>query len=264
MKKVNSEFSKLRNDVLDLLKNEFKSSIVEKGKKFTCNIRFNNKNTLDKILITTSSCWNVVDTSFVSANSFDLNKNTAACSDQQQKQPRYFNNGNILNGSLRKINRFEINLPNNLMQQQQRRTFKTHRSVIAENQRNPSMLNRWRDAFNQQSNHEMEFDGKKFDSSHVSSSSSSSGGGLQNAKSMQHESLSKLLNQIEHNLTPEQKQQLKVSFAEGYLAASHAEKTQKEGRTLKYLRVLHLFLWICVGMAIIFSVFSTSNGSMFR
>lgn len=242
--------------MVEIFKNEFKSSIVDKSKKFKFSLKFNNCSPLDKILITTSSVWKV-DTSFVSANSFNLNKNSVVCNDRQSSSQHYLNDG--LGGGLRKINRLEINFLNTQkQQQQQRRTFKTHRSVIAENKRNPSMASRWKDAFNQQSSHnELDMDGRSKFESHTMSTGA-------NAKNVQHESLSKLLNQIETNLTPEQKQQLKVSFAEGYLAASHAEKTQKEGRTLKYLRVLHLFLWICVGMAIIFSVFSTSNGSVFR
>lgn len=177
----------------------------------------------------------------MSTGSFDLNKNSSVCSDRQSTTP-YFR------GSLRRSTSF-------FSSHEQLRTFKTHRSVIAENQRNPSLFNRWRDAFNSQqtTSHESEIEGRKPDSN-----------GTPTARTMQHESLSKLLSQFES--TPEQKQQMKVSFAEGYLAASHAEaqKTQKEGRTIKYLRVLHLFLWICVGVAIIFSVFSTSNGSVFR
>lgn len=251
-----SAVGKLKKDIVEILKNEFKQSISDKSKKFTFSLKFNNCSPLDRILITTSSVWNV-DTSFVSANSFNLNKNSAVCNDRQSSsQHHYLNDGLV--GGLRKTNRLEINFLSSqkLQQQQQRRTFKTHRSVIAENKRNPSISSRWKDAFNQQSSttNELDMEGRKFESQTTSG----------NARNAQHESLSKLLNQIETNLTPEQKQQLKVSFAEGYLAASHAEKTQKESRTLKYLRVLHLFLWICVGMAIIFSVFSTSNGSMFR
>lgn len=250
----------MRKDVIELLKKEFKDSIVERrGKDFTFNIKLNDKKLLDKLSISASSSniWKI-DASFVSSRSFDLNKNSSICSDSQQQQNSYFKN-NVLMGGLRNANRMEISLPYQI------RTFKTHRSVIAENKRNPTMLSRWKDAFSQQSTNELDLDGRKFEASSSSSTSSPLGGiQLHNAKTMQHESLSKLLNQIENNLTPEQKQQLKVSFAEGYLAASHAEKAQKEGRTLKYLRVLHLFLWICVGFAIIFSVFSTSNGSVFR
>lgn len=231
----------LRRDVLALLRNEFKDSL-EKRKKFTFNISFNS-GPLDRTVLASSSGWNM-DTSFVSSGSFDMNKNSSVCSDRQlQLAPsppfRY---------SLRKSTNF-------FGTHEQFRTFKTHRSLVSENQRNPTLLNRWRDAFNQQTaSHEGDVDGKKSDS----------GGSQSSSRNMQHESLSKLLNQFESNVTPEQKQQMKVSFAEGYLAASHAEKTQKEGRTIKYLRVLHLFLWICVGVAIIFSVFSTSNGSVFR
>lgn len=235
VKKATNELTQLRQEVISLLRCEFKDSL-EKRKKFTFNIKFNNNN--NSTVIPSVSGWNI-DTSFVSTGSFNLNKNSAVCSDRQLTTTPYFQ------GSLRR---------NFFTTHEQTRTFKTHRSIISENQRNPTLFNRWKDAFNQQTaSHDGEIEGRKVDSS-----------GTQTTRNMQHESLSKLLNQFESNLSPEQKQQLKVSFAEGYLAASHAEKTQKEGRTIKYLRVLHLFLWICVGMAIIFSVFSTSNGSVFR
>lgn len=231
----------LRQEVLALLKNEFKDSI-EKSKKFTFNIKFNNGPLDNKtVLLPCTSGWNI-DTNFISTGSFNEVKNSSMCRDSQKQ----LTSTSYFNGSLRQ-SLFGTH--------HQQRTFKTHRSIISENQRNPTLFNRWKDAFNQQqtTSHESEIDGKKIDS-----------GGSQSTRNMQQESLSKLLNTLDSNLTPEQKQQMKVSFAEGYLAASHTEKAQKEGRTIKYLRVLHLFLWICVGVAIIFSVFSTSNGSVFR
>lgn len=242
-KKAINELSELRQEVLALIeiaKNDFKDSI-QKRKSFTFNIKFNKSSALNDKVIPSAFGWNI-DTSFVSTGSFNLNKNSSACSDRQHKTSTtpYFR------GTFRR---------NFLSTHEQTRTFKTHRSIVAENQRNPSLFNRWRDAFNQQTaSHDGDIEGRKLDAQNAT----------QTTRTMQHESLSKLLNQFESNLTPEQKQQMKVSFAEGYLAASHQEKAAKEGRTIKYLRVLHLFLWICVGVAIIFSVFSTSNGSVFR
>lgn len=68
----------------------------------------------------------------------------------------------------------------------------------------------------------------------------------QNAQTIQNESLSKLLNQTDvSNLTSEQKQQLKVAFAEGYLAANSPENAKKNSRAMKFLKVKACHQTIC-------------------
>lgn len=49
---------------------------------------------------------------------------------------------------------------------------------------------------------------------------------------------SKILTQVEQTDVPEeQKDRLKVAFAEGYLAANGSEGGHKDSRTMKYLKV---------------------------
>jgi len=68
-----------------------------------------------------------------------------------------------------------------------------------------------------------------------------------NPQSVQNESLSKLLNQTDlQNLTPQQKQQLKIAFAEGYLAATHPDNAQKGGRAMKYLKVSSICICVLI------------------
>lgn len=209
----------LRHDLLEILRNEFRDSI--ESKNFTFNINFNKS--LEKVLVQTSTIWNSIP-HFISSESFDLNKSTSYCSDrdQTQTQTHYF-----ANSSLKKINRTEVNIFDNYNHQQVR-TFKTYRSVVAENQRNPTILSRLKEAYNQPSVGGL----KRLETSNQATQ--------QTTQSLQHESLSKLLNQYDSNLTTEQKQQLKVAFAEGYLAASHPDNAEKGGKAIKYLKVMKL------------------------
>lgn len=235
---------KFRKDLLDLLRKEFKSSI-ETGSAFSFNNSFHFvKLRPPPISISSSNKWSI-DTSFVSANSFELNKSSSVCDNYYKPSEHYFNK---IQGGLRKVSYFDVNY-------HQKRTFKTHRALIADQKK--SIFSRWREAaFNQQ----------EYESKHDSSDGSVRKETAATIKTIENnESLSKLLKKQPANFSPEQKKELKVSFAEGYMAASQTEKAQKDGRTLRYLRVLHLTLWICVGISIIFSVFSTSNGgSVFR
>lgn len=97
--------------------------------------------------------------------------------------------------------------------------------MISEHQRNPTFLSRLKESYNQPGL----ASGKiQLDPTMVPPT----------AQTLQNESLSKLLNQTDiNNLTVEQKQQLKIAFAEGYLAASHPENAQKGSRAMKYLKV---------------------------
>jgi hypothetical protein len=237
----NEMSQKFRKDLLDLLRKEFKSSI-ETGSSFNNSFDLGNFRP-PPVSISSSNKWNI-DTSFVSANSFELNKSSSVCINKQESSAHYFSK---IQGGLRKVSYFDINYL-------QKRTFKTHRALVADQKK--SILSRWREAaFNQQ----------EYESKHDSSNGSTRKDAASKIKTIEHESLSKLLKMQPANFSPEQKKELKVSFAEGYMAASQTEKAQKDGRTLRYLRVLHLTLWICVGISIIFSVFSTSNGgSVFR
>ncbi|XP_075166069.1 ATP-dependent zinc metalloprotease YME1L isoform X2 [Haematobia irritans] len=118
------------------------------------------------------------------------------------------------------------------------RTFKTDRSIAAELRRNPSMTSRLRTAF---SGNPQKLDGEMASSS---------------------EALKRLLEKSSEG-GPEKSQEnnIKIAFAEGYLAAANSEDHPKSGKTMKYLKQL---LVIVVFIGIFVSLFSSSNGSMFR
>lgn len=121
------------------------------------------------------------------------------------------------------------------------RHFKTDRAIEAESKRNPSMLSRIRSSF----------------------------GGSQNKFeppiAVHTETLTKLLkNANEHGLQKDGDKNIKVAFAEGYLAALNSDETNKSGKTMKYLKVFQQLLIIVVFLGILISLFSSSSGSMFR
>lgn len=193
----------LRNDLISLLSNEFKEAAKHK-RKFTFNLDFSNP--LEKILIKTSSVW-IPSNSYISSGSFNLDKNSFVTNESPRPS------GYFAAGGLNRVNRLEVSFFSN----HQTRSFKTYRSLIADSQRNPTILSRLKEAYNQPG-------GK------------SPAVVAQTAQTLQNQSLTKLLNQNE-NLTTDQKQQMKVAFAEGYLAASHPDNAQKGGRAMKYLKV---------------------------
>lgn len=224
----------LKTNLVEVLRNEFKES-AEHKRKFSFDIKFNSP--LDKIQIKTSSFW-IPSNCFVSSGSFNIDKNSPAFSQNQQQQLHYF-----ANGGLNKVNRLEVSL----FSSQQTRSFKTYRSLISDSQRNPTILSRLKEAYNQPGGKNNPIVG------------------AQSAQTLQNESLSKLLSQTDvNNLTPEQKQQLKIAFAEGYLAANHPDNAKKDGRAMKYLKVFQQLLVICVFMGIFVSLFASNNGSVFR
>ncbi|XP_065367397.1 ATP-dependent zinc metalloprotease YME1L isoform X2 [Calliphora vicina] len=118
------------------------------------------------------------------------------------------------------------------------RSFKTDRSIAAEVRRNPTVASRLRTAFSGNP--------QKLDSELTNSS----------------ETLKKLLEKSSESGTGKsQENTIKIAFAEGYLAAANSEDHPKSGKTMKYLKQL---LVIVVFIGIFVSLFSSSNGSMFR
>ncbi|XP_067629708.1 ATP-dependent zinc metalloprotease YME1L isoform X2 [Eurosta solidaginis] len=122
------------------------------------------------------------------------------------------------------------------------RQFKTDRSIAAEMKRNPTIFSRIKTVF---------------------------GGTAQKIETgsapVQAESLKKLLQK--NALQGQNKGEvdnIKIAFAEGYLAAANSEDSPKSGKTLKYLKVFQQLLVIVVFIGIFLSLFSSSNGSMFR
>ncbi|XP_037943695.1 ATP-dependent zinc metalloprotease YME1L isoform X2 [Teleopsis dalmanni] len=115
------------------------------------------------------------------------------------------------------------------------RHFKTDRSIAVELKRNPTILSRLKRAFGGSSPKN------------------------ENELSSQTETLKKLLQKSGDNKNVENN--LKIAFAEGYMAAVNSDEMPKSGKTMKYLKQV---LVIVVFIGIFLSLFSSSNGSVFR
>ncbi|KAH8233700.1 hypothetical protein KR026_011524, partial [Drosophila bipectinata] len=125
-------------------------------------------------------------------------------------------------------------------QLKQLRGFKTDRSIEAEQKRNPTMTSRLKNAL---SNSPQRPDGES---------------------NFQAEKLRKLLAKHDDNPNSQNAENLKIAFAEGYLAAANAEDSPKSGKTMKYLKIFQTLVVIVVFLGIFLSFFTTSNGSVFR
>ncbi|XP_020802337.1 ATP-dependent zinc metalloprotease YME1 homolog isoform X3 [Drosophila serrata] len=121
-------------------------------------------------------------------------------------------------------------------QLKQLRGFKTDRSIEAEQKRNPTMTSRLKTAL---SNAPQRIDGETH---------------------FQAEKLRRLLAKSDDH-GGQNAENLKIAFAEGYLAAANAEDSPKSGKTMKYIKTLVV---IVVFLGIFLSFFTTSNGSVFR
>lgn len=131
----------------------------------------------------------------------------------------------------------------------QRRGFKTERTVEAGLRRNPTVSSRIKDIFSSSSS-----SSNKLDSILLANHS----------VVQQNENLNKLIQSKSGELTIDQKEKVKIAFAEGYLAGTHSENAQKPGKAMKYFKVFQQFLITAVFIGIFISLFSSSNGSMFR
>ncbi|XP_043642395.1 ATP-dependent zinc metalloprotease YME1L isoform X1 [Drosophila teissieri] len=119
------------------------------------------------------------------------------------------------------------------------RGFKTDRSIEAEQKRNPTMTSRLKNAL---ANSPQRLDGDT---------------------PFQAEKLRRLLAKSDdHGFN--NAENLKIAFAEGYLAAANSEDSPKSGKTMKYLKTLQTLVVIVVFLGIFLSFFTTSNGSVFR
>ncbi|XP_017078981.1 ATP-dependent zinc metalloprotease YME1L isoform X2 [Drosophila eugracilis] len=119
------------------------------------------------------------------------------------------------------------------------RGFKTDRSIEAEQKRNPTMTSRLKNAL---ANSPQRLDGDT---------------------SFQAEKFRRLLAKSDdHGYN--NAENLKIAFAEGYLAAANSEDSPKSGKTMKYLKTLQTLVVIVVFLGIFLSFFTTSNGSVFR
>nr|XP_014100908.1 ATP-dependent zinc metalloprotease YME1L isoform X2 [Bactrocera oleae] len=122
------------------------------------------------------------------------------------------------------------------------RHFKTDRSIDAEMKRNPTIFSRLKTAFGGNP--------QKIDAE---------------LSQVQAETLKKLLQKSsEQGQKKNEVDNIKIAFAEGYLAATNSDESPKSGKTMKYLKVFQQLLVIVVFIGIFLSLFSSSNGSMFR
>ncbi|KAM8712466.1 hypothetical protein ACLKA7_012908 [Drosophila subpalustris] len=125
-------------------------------------------------------------------------------------------------------------------QMKQLRDFKTDRSIEAEQKRNPTMSTRLKSAFQgTPQKPEGEFQ-------------------------IQADKLKKLIAKSGEQGSAQNAENIKIAFAEGYLAASNAEDSQKSGKTMKYLKIFQTLIVIVVFIGIFLSFFTSSNGSVFR
>lgn len=224
-----------------------KESFYEALKNFDKNVMKNvDVRTLGPIAGTRSSlrpmkCLNSVKTvSYISANSFELNKNGINWNTYayptvtldfggNNNSTRYHLSDNFV-GLLRN-NNFSYNV--------QVRGFKTERSVNADSKRNPNLVNRLRKFFGFSPGP---------DKSHINPDAAPR--------------LEKLLTD-EMSLTNEQKDKIKIAFAEGYLAGSNPENA-RGSKASKYLKVAQQLLTLVLFVAIFVSVMASVSGSVFR
>ncbi|XP_053621435.1 ATP-dependent zinc metalloprotease YME1L isoform X2 [Plodia interpunctella] len=121
----------------------------------------------------------------------------------------------------------------------QLREFKTQRSVSADLRRNPNLVNRLRlNTFSE-------------------STEKQTASGPDVAPRLE-----KLLNE-DHHLSSQQKDKIKIAFAEGYLAGSHPDNARGT-KASKYLRVVQQLLTIVLFLAIFVSLMASVSGTVFR
>lgn len=134
----------------------------------------------------------------------------------------------------------------------QQRGFKTVRSVSAEMKRNPGLFTRVKDSLAAPApkiSHK--YEPVPFNAQTISPQQYS-------------EPLNKLLSDVnDPTMGDEQKQRLKIAFAEGYLTATHPDHERRSGKAMRYLKVLQQLLIIVVFIGIFISLFVSTNGSVF-
>lgn len=135
----------------------------------------------------------------------------------------------------------------------QQRGFKTVRSVSAELKRNPGLFTRVKDTLAAPA------------SPHISHKYEPVPFNAQTMTPQQYsEPFNKLLSDVnDPTISDDQKQRLKIAFAEGYLTATHPEHANRSGKAMRYLKVLQQLLIIVVFIGIFISLFVSTNGSVF-
>ncbi|XP_028042980.1 ATP-dependent zinc metalloprotease YME1 homolog isoform X1 [Bombyx mandarina] len=123
------------------------------------------------------------------------------------------------------------------------RGFKTDRSISADLKRNPNLVNRLRKLLG------------------LAATSSTEKHPPLNPEVAPR--LDKLLNDDANHLTHQQKDKIKIAFAEGYLAGSHPENVRGT-KASKYLKLVQQLLTIVLFLAIFVSLMASVSGTVFR
>ncbi|XP_052754358.1 ATP-dependent zinc metalloprotease YME1L [Galleria mellonella] len=181
--------------------------------------------------------------SYISSDSFEKNKNgwsdlstPTVTVDLRRRDTRFSFTDNFVGLLARSIheNSFRYNV--------QVRGFKTERSVHADLKRNPNLINRLR----------------KFFGLNVGDSSEKQGALSPDVAPR----LEKLLSE-DALLSNQQKDKIKIAFAEGYLAGSHPENVRGT-KASKYLKLVQQLLTIVLFLAIFVSLMASVSGTVFR
>lgn len=122
------------------------------------------------------------------------------------------------------------------------RGFKTERSVKAEIQRNPSLTTRVKHAFGLQSPESIE--------SKLGNTTTTNAGKL------------KQMLITDDTLNENEKQRIKIAFAEGYLLGNNSNS--RSGKSSKYFKLVTQILTIFIFLAIVVSLMASASGSVFR
>lgn len=135
-------------------------------------------------------------------------------------------------------NKFKFNI--------QTRGFKTERTIQAELKRNPPVMDRLKNNL-----------GASNESSNKITLGTTGASTVADS-----EQLKKLLASDDSTVTENEKQRLKIAFAEGYLAGNSGGA--KTGKASKYFKVAQQVLTIAIFLAIVVSLMASASGSVFR
>ncbi|XP_045508266.1 ATP-dependent zinc metalloprotease YME1L isoform X2 [Colias croceus] len=180
--------------------------------------------------------------SHISASSFEQNKNgwldltPTVTVDLRGKNTKFSVSENFVGLLTRSVQK------NSFKYTVQVRGFKTERSVHADLKRNPNLLNRLR---------------KSLGLNVSETTEKQSAAGPEVAPRLE-----KLLNE-DTVLTHQQKDKIKIAFAEGYLAGSHPENVRGT-KASKYLKLVQQLLTIVLFLAIFVSLMASVSGTVFR
>ncbi|XP_055546936.1 ATP-dependent zinc metalloprotease YME1L isoform X1 [Wyeomyia smithii] len=166
----------------------------------------------------------------------------------QQTETVFFNGP-----AVQKIVRSLLAQPASAMSLLQQRGFKTVRSISAEQRRNPGLFTRVKDTIATpvapQISHK--YEPVPFNAQTIT-------------PQQYNEPFNKLLSEVnDPTIAEDQRQRLKVAFAEGYLTATHPDHANRSGKAMRYLKVLQQLLIIVVFIGIFISLFVSTNGSVF-